>query len=286
MMRRKGVVLSAALLLVLGAGCSEFRMAGRVELPAEQTAMIAEHAALYREVAAAQPFIETVDGYADVWIKTPKRQKRLFCNIRVNRGHEARLIVTAGILGWPVADMFFKRDSLYVHDMLNNNLFLGSNNDRNIEKIIGVNSGYRVLTEALLGVVGIPEPESAIKSVKKGSGQLLFTVESARGTKELVVDPIQHTLTALLLKNREGRTVSEIHFRNFERVAVTGRTALVPKEIEMLLYNGDVEGVAGHQLVIAYDERTFNKGSLSSRFSIPKKARVFNLDDPETLPWM
>ncbi len=285
-MRSKGVVLWGVVLLLLGTGCSEFRTAGRVELPLEQTAMITEHAALYREVAAALPYIETVDGYADVWIKTPKRQKRVYCNIRVNRGREARMIVSYGILGWPVADMFFSRDSLYVHDMLNNNLFLGSNNDRNLEKIIGVNSGYKMLTEALLGAVSTPEPESAIRSVKRGGGQLLFTVELPNGTKELVVDPVQRTLTALLLKNRQGKTVTELHFRSFERLLVAGHTALVPKEIEMLLYNTEVEGAAGHQLVIAYDERVFNKGVLSSRFEIPKRARVFNLDDAETLPWM
>ncbi len=116
---------------------------------------------------------ESLDGYADVWIKTPKRQNRVFCNILINRGGEARMIVSAGILGWPVADLFFSRDSLYVHDMLNNRLFQGSNNELNLEKILGVNSGYRLLSESLLGLVKITEPSSAIRTVKKGSGKLL-----------------------------------------------------------------------------------------------------------------
>ena len=152
-MSGKRVVVLVLFMLVFAGGCADFRTVGKQELPAEQTALVAEYADLYREVADASPFIESLDGYADVWIKTPKRQNRVFCNIRINRGGEARMIVSAGLLGWPVADIFFNSDSLYVHDMLNNRLFQGSNSEMNVEKILGVNSGYRLLTESLLGVV-------------------------------------------------------------------------------------------------------------------------------------
>ncbi|NTW69111.1 MAG: DUF4292 domain-containing protein [Chlorobiaceae bacterium] len=273
-------------LLVFGAGCSEFRSVGRQELPAEQIALIAEYADLYREVAAASPNVVSLDGYADVWIKTPTRQKRVFCNIRVNRGAEARMIVSVGLLGWPVADMFFSRDQLYVHDMINNLLFVGSNNDENLEKMLGVNSGYRLLSESLLGLVQISEPVSAIRSVKKGAGTLMFTVDTESGSKEIVINPAARTLTALLLKNREGVTTTELHFKNHETLTIAGQRTLVPKEIDMLLFNSGSGGNGEHQLVISYDERSFNKGRLSSTFPLPKKARVINLDEAKALPWM
>ncbi len=285
-MKGKGMLVWALFLLVLGGGCADFRTVGKQELPAEQTALIAEHTVLYREVAEASPFIESLDGYADVWIKTPKQQNRLFCNIRINRGGEARMIVSAGLLGWPVADMFFNKDSLYVHDMLNNRLFLGSNNELNLEKILGVNSGYRLLMESLLGLVKINEPASAIRSVKKGSGMLLFTLASLTGSKEVVIDPANRTLAALLVKDRQGKTTTEIHFRNFESITVDGRRALVPKEIEMVLYNSGADGTGEHQLVIAYDERVFNQENRLIKFVMPKKVKVVNLDDTAFLPWM
>ena len=286
-MKGKRMLLWALCVAVLLGGCADFRTVGKQELPAEQTALIAEHAALYREVAEALPFIHSLDGYADVWIKTPKRRNRVFCNILINRGSEARMIVSAGLLGWPVADMFFNRDSLYVHDMLNNRLFLGSNNDLNLEKIIGVNSGYRLLTESLLGLVTLTEPLSAVRSVKKGSGMLLFSVASSTGSKEVVIDPSNKTLGALLLKDLQGRTTSEVHFRNFETISIDDHSALVPKEIEIVLYKSNADGSIGeHQLVIAYDERVFNQGSRSFRFSMPKKAKVVNLNDAAALPWM
>ncbi|MEI7824222.1 MAG: DUF4292 domain-containing protein [Chlorobiaceae bacterium] len=286
-MKGKGVILWVLFLLVLGGGCADFRTVGKQELPAEQTALIAEHTALYREVAEASPFIRSLDGYADVWIKTPKRQNRLFSNIRINRDGEARMIVSAGLIGWPVADMFFNKDSLYVHDMLNNRLFQGSNNKINLEKILGVNSGYRLLSESLLGLVTINEPASAIRSVKKGSGMLLFTLASSTGSKEMVIDPANRTLTALLVKDRQGKTTTEIHFRNFETVTVDGHSALIPKEIEMVLYNSGADGTGDHQLVIAYDERVFNQENQRVlKFMMPKKAKVVNLDDTASLPWM
>jgi hypothetical protein len=285
-MKGKRMLVWLLFMLLVGGGCTDFRTVGRQEMPAEQTVLIAEHSALYREVAEASPFIVSLDGYADVWIKTPKRQNRVFCNILINRGGEARMIVSAGILGWPVADLFFNRDSLYVHDMLNNRLFQGSNNELNLEKILGVNSGYRLLSESLLGLVTITEPASAIRMVKKGSGKLSFTLATRTGTKEVVIDPANRTLTALLLKDRQGKTTTEIHFRNFEAVSLNGRTALVPKDIEMVLYNSSADGTGDHQLVISYDDRVFNQGNRSIKFLMPKKVKVVNLDDAKILPWM
>jgi hypothetical protein len=285
-MKGKGILLLALFMLTLGGGCADFRTVGKQELPAEQTALIAEYTALYREVAEASPFIQSLDGYADVWIKTPKRQNRVFSNIQLNRGGEARMIVSAGLLGWPVADMFFSKDSLYVHDMLNNRLFQGSNSEINLEKILGVNSGYKLLSESLLGLVKINEPITAIRSVKKGAGMLLFTLASSTGSKEVVIDPSNRTLAALLLKDWQGRTTTEIHFRNFESIMVDGHSALVPKEIEMVLYNSGADGVGEHQLVIAYDERVFNKENRLIKFLMPKKVKVVNLDDTAFLPWM
>ncbi|MEI6847747.1 MAG: DUF4292 domain-containing protein [Chlorobiaceae bacterium] len=286
-MRKKTMLLLWALcVLVFGAGCSSFEPIKRIELPAEQTALIAEYADIYREVAAASPFVVSLDGYADVWIKTPKREKRVFCNIRVNRGEEVRMIVSAGLIGWPVADMFLSKDSLYVHDMINNRLFVGSNNSQNLEKILGVNSGYRLLTESLLGLVSIDEPVRAIRSVKKGEGKLLFSFENQTGGKEVVIDLVTRTLSALLLKNSQGKTTTELHFRNFESITIDNRRVLVPKEIDMLRFNNGRDSSGEQQLVIAYDERTFNKGSFSGRFSIPKKVKIINLDNTLTLPWM
>ena len=202
------------------------------------------------------------------------------------RGGEARMIVSAGLLGWPVADIFFNSDSLYVHDMLNNRLFQGSNSEMNVEKILGVNSGYKLLSESLLGVVKITEPVSAIRSVKKGAGMLLFTLATHAGSKEVVIDPSNRTLSALLVKDRQGKTLTEIHFRNFETITVSGHSTLLPKEIEMVLYNSSSESSGEHQLVIAYDERLFNQENRTLKFVMPKKVKVVNLDDAATLPWM
>ncbi len=284
-MKGKWRLLWVLCMLVQVWGCAGFRTVGKQELPAEQTALLDEHAALFREVAEASPFIRSLDGYADVWIKTPKRQNRLFCNILVNRGGESRMIVTAGIIGWPVADMYFGRDSLYVHDRLNNRLFLGSNSDMNLEKILGVNSGYRLLSESLLGLVNITEPFSAITSVKRGAGMLLFTVANSTGSKEVVINPSNRTLSALLLKDLKGKTITEMHFRNFETFTIDGRRALVPKEIDMVLHNSG-DGIGEHQLLIAYDERVFNREKRTLRFPFPKKAKVVYIDDAEFTPWM
>ena len=285
-LKGKGVLFFALLVLLLGGGCADFRTVERQQLPAEQIALIAEHAALYREVTDASPFIESLDGYADVWIKTPAQQHRVFCNIRINRDHETRMIVTAGLLGWPVADIFFSKDSLYVHDLLNNRLFQGSNNSRNLEKILGVNSGYELMRDSLLGLVRVTEPLSALTSVKQGAGQLSFTFNTSTGSKEVIIDPSRRTLTALLLKNQEGVTTTEVHFRSFETLSIGARSVLLPKEVDMVLNSSGAVSSGEHQLVIVYDERKFNQGNPVLKFSMPKNAKVFNLDESGIFPWM
>jgi hypothetical protein len=286
MMKKKGILFVFLFMLLFSAGCDDFESISREELPLEKTLLSPQNAAIYREVAEASPFVASLDGYADVWIKTPKRTEKVFCNIRLNRGNQARMIVTSGLLGWPVADMFFSRDSLYVHDLLNNRLFLGSNNERNIEKMLGVNSGYRILSETLLGLVRIIEPESSIRSVSTGRGKLLFTVAAKSGSKDLVIDPSNRTLTALILKDRTGNTVTEIHFRDFESCSAGGRMVLVPKKIEMVIVRNGKETGGENQLVISYDERVLKTDSLTLKFSLPGKARVINLDETSGMPWL
>ena len=106
------------------------------------------------------------------------------------------------------------------------------------------------------------------------------------GSKEVVIDPSQRTLTALLLKDRQGVITTEVHFKSFETLSIGGRSALLPKEIDMVLHSSGALASGEHQLVIVYDERLFNPPSLSLKFSMPKKARVFNLDDAGAMPWM
>ncbi|NTW57324.1 MAG: DUF4292 domain-containing protein [Chlorobiaceae bacterium] len=285
-MKTKGIFISLLLLVLLAAGCDDFESVSRVELPLEKTILSPENAEIYREVAKASPFVVSLDGYADVWIKTPKRTEKVFCNIRLNRGNQARMIVTSGLLGWPVADMYFSRDSLYVHDLIKNRLFLGSNNEQNLEKMLGVNSGYRMLTETLLGLVRISEPESAIRSVSRGQGKLQFTVGTPGGSKELVVDTSNRTLRALVLRDRNGKAATEIHFSAFEICRVGGNNVLVPKKIEMVIYRDGHQEEGENQLVISYDERQLKQDTLSLKFSIPAKARVINLDESPGLPWL
>ena len=114
---------------------------------------------------------------------------------------------------------------------------------------------------------------------------LLFTVASSAGSKEVVIDPFNRTLTALLLKDFEGKTTTEMHFRNFESLTIDGHTVLVPKEIDLLLYNSK-DGTGEHQMVISYDERVFNKEMSSLRLSMPKKAKIVNIDDADFQPWL
>ena len=274
------------LALVAVAGCSGVQTLTRApEAPTERVALTSELKQLYRDVAAGSGRVEALDGYADLYLRTPKKTAKAYCTVQLHRSGDARLIVTAGILGWPVADMLIRPDSLFVHDMLNNRMLVGRNNGANLEKILGVQAGFGQLTETLFGIAGMPEPESAIESVRQGAGKVSYTVRAFGARKVVVVDEASKVLEGMTLLDLSGRKTVEFRFADFQSQPSGTGMVLVPREIDMELYRPDETG-SSHGLRVVYDERVINPSNLKISFRKPSKAKVINLDDVERMPWL
>ena len=286
MMKKTIRKLCCMLALVAVAGCSGMQTVTRgPAAPQERVILTRDLKQLYKDAAARSGNVEALDGYADLFLRTPKRTSKAYCTVQLQKSGNARLIVTAGILGWPVADMLIRPDSLFVHDMLNNRMLVGRNNGRNLEKILGVQAGFGQLTETLFGVPGMPEPESAIESVRQGSGKVSFTVRSAGGRKILLVDEVSKSLEGMTLLDQSGRRTVEFRFADFEMKPSGAGQVRVPKEIDMELYRQD-ETDSTHSLRVVYDERVINPQGLTISFRRPSKAKVVNLDEVERMPWL
>jgi len=279
-------VLLYFLVAVMLTGCADFKTVTVEEWPAERVEFSEELADLYRDVSKASGVIDAVEGYADIWIKTPKREKRVYSNIQLEKERTMRIIVSSGILGWPVADMHFRPDSLFVHDMLNNVLLVGSNHPDNLEKILGVRSGYELFSNALTGMIPMNEPLEAVQSVHKSGSKVSFSVVTPSGMKEFLVDQVTRNMEGVMISDAYGRKQVEMHFRNFSPHTIEGRPVDLPKEIDLLMYNPRLDGGGRHELVIVYDERTINPENLRIQYRIPQKARVIELDRVGILPWM
>ncbi|NTV01230.1 MAG: DUF4292 domain-containing protein [Chlorobiaceae bacterium] len=274
------------LALVAVAGCSGMQTAIRApEAPTERVALTPELRRLYRDAAEGSARVEALDGYADLFLRSPGKTAKAYCNVQLHRDGDARLIVTAGLLNWPVADMLIRPDSLFVHDMLNNRMLVGRNNGRNLEKILGVQARFGQLTETLFGIAGIPEPEGAIESVRQGSGKVSYTVRSVGGRKVLVVDEASRALEGLTLLDAMGRKSVEFRFSGFLAQQGAGGEVRVPREIDMALYRPE-ETDSSHSLRVVYDERVVNPPDLRITFRRPSKAKVVNLDEVERMPWL
>ncbi|WP_049751737.1 DUF4292 domain-containing protein [Chlorobium phaeobacteroides] len=285
-MKRGITVVMLLVIQVFLAGCGDFETVKRDDVPAEEIALTPELLSLYKEVAKASPFVKSVEGYADIWIKTPKKSQKVYCSIQLQRARDARLIISAGLLGWPVADVYFSPDSLYVHDILNNTLLTGRNTQENLGKLLGVDSGYEMFSESLLGLIKIKESVSALRSVKKNGDKLMFTFKSGSGTREALIDASAKTLTDLYLRDSAGQKTAELHFREFQSYSVDDKSVLVPGEIEMMRYEKSSKGAVVNTLLIVYDERSFNKPSESIEFRRPENVKLIRLDDVVKLPWL
>ncbi|MGC8775018.1 MAG: DUF4292 domain-containing protein [Chlorobaculum sp.] len=281
----KWVCLTALLAI---AGCSQMRTVTREpELPAERVKLTPELKRLYEEVASNASTVKALDGYADIYLETPKRRAKAYCTVQIQKSRDARMIVTAGILGWPVADLLIRPDSLFVNDMLNNRMLVGRNNGENMGKIIGVNAGFGRMTETLFGITDIPEPASDIASVREGNGRVRFTVKSGTGTKELVVDPLARELAGVAYFDHSGRKSVEFHFVNYQlQQGREGAESLkMPREIDMILYRED-DPEGSRSLKVVYDERVINPPDFNITFKWPAKAKTVNLAEVERLPWL
>lgn len=285
---KRGIWSFCCLLLLVAVGCSPSQppVLNRAVQPKEQVSLSAELKNLYREVALESGVVDALDGYADLYITTPRRNAKVYCNVQVQRAKDAHLIMTAGILGWPVADMLIRRDSLFVHDMLKNRMFVGKNSEENLEKIIGVQSGFGQLTESLLGLASMSEPAAAIESVRKGEGKISYSVRSEAGIKEFLVDPVSKTLDGLALYDVDGRKAVEFIFGNFEILKIHERQVRIPREIDMIVYREEEAGNEEYRMRVVYDERAVNPSAFAIRFRKPSKARMINLEEVERFSWL
>lgn len=279
--------LLCCVLVIFLAGCADFKTVTVEDWPSENVELSDDLAELYRDVSRTSRGVKALDGYADIWIKTPKKEERVYSNIQLMREKDMRIIVSSGIMGWPVADMLFRPDSLFVHDMLNNRLLVGSNRPDNIEKIIGVRSGYELLSGALSGIIPINEPLQAIESVRKGRGRISYTIMTSAGKKKLLVNSLTRNMEGMSISDSFGRKQMEMHFRRFTPYTLEGKVVNLPEEINVLMFNPRLDGSGKHELVIVYDERTINPRELEIRYRFPKKAKVIDLDRVVgILPWM
>ncbi len=274
------------LVAVLVSGCTGFKTATLQQWPSESVELDAELSKLYADVASDSGSIAEVDGFADIWIRTPARKERVFSSIQRRKSGEMRIIVSSGLLDWPVADMLFRPDSLFVHDLVNNRLFVGNNTPDNIEKILGVRSGYRLLSEAVTGSVSIEEPLASVRSVKRGFGKVSYTIATASGSKELLVDPATRLLEALVISDASGGKRLEMHFRRFLPYSSGDRSISLPAEIDLLMFHPALDGGGKQEMVIVYDERTLDPEKNGIEYRFPEKARVIELDKVGALPWM
>jgi len=279
-------LLSLVVMFSLLSGCSGFRSVSEQPWPTHVTGMNAELAGLYEEVSRpAVPSVTDMEGYADIWIETPERRERIYANVMLARGEAMRMIMSAGILGWPVADMQVTPDSLRVLDLVNNRLLLGRSEPGNMERVFGVAAGFGVFSEAFLGSVTIDEPLQAVSEVRSGSGVASYRIAGASGDTVVLVDTQARRVSALQLYGTSGALKAEMRFREFRLSDAGGRDVEIPYEIDLVLYNGSAGQPRQHSMVVVFDELEVNRETMAQRFVAPDDVPVLLLDRMGVLPW-
>ncbi len=280
------LVVSLIVMFSLLSGCSGFRSVSEQSWPTSAIGMDAELAGLYEEISMrGAPSVTDMEGYADIWIETPERDERIYANVMLARGEAMRMIMSAGILGWPVADMQVTPDSLRVLDLVNNRLLVGTSDPPNMERVFGVAVGFDMFSEAFLGVVEIDEPLQAVSEVRSAGDVVSYRINGVDGDKVVLVDTLLRRISGFRLYSPDGRLKAEMHFREFGMPGKGRGDDELPYEIDMILYDGSAGMPRKHSMVVVFDELEVNRETMASGFSDPGDAPVFVLDRMGSLPW-
>ncbi|NTW49318.1 MAG: DUF4292 domain-containing protein [Chlorobiales bacterium] len=286
-MRRKVVRLirffGVFALVITSVSCSSSRVASRVAVPEKAGVVNAAFRQFYARVAQPIEDLQTLDGDANIWIKTPQEDRSLSCSIRVKR-EEGIQIVGSVFFGFTVLEAFIRPDSIFVHNLFNKQLLIGKNNEQNVQKTLGLSANFGQMTDAFLGVPNLPQSTDNIVQVTHGNGKMGVFFKSDSYSQVVVIDSANAQVESVQLYDAQGKPKASTNYKQYEWVSVNGKKKMLPKTIELISYQQTSEkDVASRQIIVSYSGREMNSPSFAFDFKLPKRATVVHIEQMSAL---
>jgi len=272
------ILLFAAVLL---SACSSSRTASTVDLPDTKVRIDAAVQRLFDKISQPVSEIKTVDGSAEIWIKTPELEQSLSCNIKVKRG-EAIQIVGSVFFGITVLEALIREDSIFVHNLFNGQLLVGRNSAENLKKAMGMGITFEQMTDAFIGIPSLSLTSlQDVEQVTAKKGKVGLYLKARGGLHQaVVVDSLNQRIESIQMFNKDGKRAVSANYKEFENHKVMEKKVALPKVIEFISYPNasSANKTKNREIVVAYAEREINGRNFRFDFKVPKNATVINIE--------
>ncbi|ACF14828.1 hypothetical protein Ctha_2378 [Chloroherpeton thalassium ATCC 35110] len=272
------VVLVFATLM---SACSSSRTVSDVDLPGTQVSVDSAIERLLASISSPVDEIKTVDGNAEIWIKTPEMEQSLSCNIKVKRG-EAIQIVGSVFFGITVLEALIREDSIFVHNLFSGQLLVGKNSAENLKKAMGLGVTFEQMTDAFIGIPSLNHASLGdIEQVTAEKGKVGLYLNHGGQLQAVVIDSSNKRIESIQMFNEDGKRAASANYKNFENLEVMKKMVALPKVIEFISYQNPVPAnqPKNREIVVAYAEREINGRNFGFDFKVPKGASVINIDN-------
>ena len=260
--------------------CSSSRQALYLDIPQTNVEFKPELLDLLADATSPAHYIQTIDGQADIWIKTPKMKKSMFCNIKVKRG-EAIQIRGSVMFGITVLDALIRADSIFIYNVFGGEVLVGKNNPHNFNRfLMGLPFDFTQLTDAFLGLPSFSIDPTQIERITSEKSKIGYYLKGTR-QRAIMVDSTKTTVESIQIYDGNGRKQAMANYREFELVPVGARDVILPNVIEFVSLSNPVSNASNRskELIIVYSDRELNHPDFKFDFEIPKGAKVIKLEN-------
>ncbi len=283
-MKNKSITISilvVALMSLLQA-CSSTREAADIDLPDNRVAIQPRFLDLLNKATQPAREIHSIEGAADVWIKTPEISQSMYCKIKIKRG-EAIHIRGSVFFGITVLDALIRKDSIFIYNVFGGEVLIGENNAQNFERaLMGMPFNFSQLTDAFLGLPSFSIQPDDIRSITARDGKIGYYLKGEQQSA-IMIDSAMQTVESVQLFDSTGQKRAMANYREFEPVSVGSYKTLLPEVIEFISLPDQtttLEKNDSREFIIVYAQRSLNPDDFSIEFQMPSGARVVELKGP------
>jgi hypothetical protein len=225
-------VISAACLMLVLAGCSATK---RIVVPAHRVALDSSLVRLYETASDASRRLETLTATADLEVESRDFNKSFGSSVRLRRTGEVgvQISVTA-LLGIKVAETYINADSIFVHNIFQNEFILGRNLPETLRQATRFDLSFRQLLDLSAGVPSLPPLvlDSTFGGVQAAGSLVTYRVANASFVQRTTLDTLLKTVTGIQVADTSGKVIYELTYDDFQSV----QNQMLPAELTFASY--------------------------------------------------
>ncbi len=212
-------------------------------------------------VRANQSRMQTAKGEGTISVETPTMAQSGSFALTL-RKPDSLLVNLRGPFGIKIGSALLTRKDFWFYNSLQNRVFTGETNPRNLSRVLRVNLSFDDLLNLFTGGVFQQTDFGTPDQTDVEDEQFTFLYKNKDGTHKYYIDPQTHLITKIQNLDDQGKLLFEQRFVNFQTIDST----LIPFNIRIL------QSKERRMVSVVYSDLEVNKQDLEFTFIYPHNA--------------